>query len=227
MKHLKKFTEIHEGIRDKKIRPSETSSIIADELRRELNKSMNFDNVYRAAKDIKGFKGDEQGFEIPYEHGEISMSPTKDGRVDITWWSGGDSQDTDIYEIGKSLRIVNNLKKFNEGELYENPPSEMLKDKRGIKKQKNKMRHLKTFESYEETNLGEDIAKDLLPRFQQMREDGQKITVEDFDIYMKNRGATSEDSDSALHYLVNMGFDFDMDEEEMDTDDFDIELKHK
>ena len=89
------------------------------------------------------------------------------------------------------------------------------------------MKYLKTFESYEQTNLGEDIAKDILPRFQQMREDGQNVTVEDFDIYMKDRGATSEDSDSALHYLVNMGFDFDNEEDEVDTDDFEIELKRK
>ena len=86
------------------------------------------------------------------------------------------------------------------------------------------MRYLKTFESYNELSLGEEIAQDLLPRFQKMRSEGQVVTVSDFDKYMEERGADSELSDSVMGYLVNMGFDFDIEGEE-DYEDVEFELK--
>jgi hypothetical protein len=87
------------------------------------------------------------------------------------------------------------------------------------------MRYLKTFESYNELSLGEEIAQDLLPRFQKMRSEGQIVTVADFDKYMEERGADSELSDSVMHYLVNMGFDFDIEGEDEDYEDVEFELR--
>lgn len=88
-----------------------------------------------------------------------------------------------------------------------------------------RMRYLKTFESYNELSLGEEIAQDLLPRFQKMRSEGQIVTVADFDKYMEERGADSELSDSVMHYLVNMGFDFDVQGEDEDYEDVEFELR--
>lgn len=89
------------------------------------------------------------------------------------------------------------------------------------------MKYLKTFERFEESNLGEEIAQDLLPRFQKMREEGQTVTVADFDRYMEERGADAELSDSVLHYLVNIGFDFDIEGEDEDYEDVEFELRRE
>lgn len=89
------------------------------------------------------------------------------------------------------------------------------------------MKYLKTFERFEETNLGEEIAQDLLPRFQKMRQDGQTVTVADFDKYMQERGADSELADSVFHYLVNKGFDFENEGEEDYGEEIEFELKTK
>ena len=89
------------------------------------------------------------------------------------------------------------------------------------------MKYLKTFERYEQEDLGEQIAHDLLPRFQKMRSNGEIFTLSDFDKYMQERGAGSELSDSVMHHLVNMGFDFDIDEEDYYSDDIDFEIKTK
>lgn len=89
------------------------------------------------------------------------------------------------------------------------------------------MKHLKTFEKYEEIDLGEEIAQDLLPRFQKMRSEGQLVTGSDFDKYMEERGADSELSDSVMHSLVKMGFDFDIEYEDDDYEDIEFELKKK
>src|SRR5574343_1624672 len=75
------------------------------------------------------------------------------------------------------------------------------------------MKHLRRFNE-ELSDLSEDIAKDLLPRFQKMREDGKLITVDVFDKYMKERTADSEMSHAVMNHLVNMGFDFDFEEDE-------------
>jgi DNA recombination-dependent growth factor C len=65
--------------------------------------------------------------------------------------------------------------------------------------------------------LAEEIVDDLLPRFQKMREEGERITVSDFDKYMEERGATFELCDSVMNILVNRGFDFDIEKDgEMD-----------
>jgi hypothetical protein len=88
------------------------------------------------------------------------------------------------------------------------------------------MKHLKTFESYKREDISEEIAKDILPKFQKMRSDGQEVTIDDFDRYMKERGADSDTIDSVMHYLINIGFDFDINNED-EEDDIDFELKNR
>ena len=65
----------------------------------------------------------------------------------------------------------------------------------------------------------EEIANDLLPRFQKMREEGQQVTVADFDKYMEERGATFELSDSVMNMLVEMGFDFDIEKDDVEVEE--------
>lgn len=91
------------------------------------------------------------------------------------------------------------------------------------------MKHLKKFnENFQSEPIGkvketdhefaEQIANDLFPRYQKMREQGQKITVDDFDKYMRDKNV-SNIADSVMHQLVEMGFDFDIDQDDRDTDE--------
>lgn len=89
------------------------------------------------------------------------------------------------------------------------------------------MRHLKLFEAYQPKDLGEEIAQDLLPRLQKMRDGGTTITPEYFEKYMKERGADMAMTGSVMSYLVNMGFDFDVEEEPDDIDDINFSVKVK
>ena len=63
------------------------------------------------------------------------------------------------------------------------------------------------------SDLSEDIAIDLFPRFTRMRIDGGKITTEVFCQYMKERGADTLLSHSVMNHLVNKGFDFEPEKE--------------
>ena len=82
------------------------------------------------------------------------------------------------------------------------------------------MKHLKRFNESKIKDLGEIIAIDLLPRFQKMRDEGNTITVDYFDQYMKERGATPDLYHSVMNYLVNMGFDFDTESKSVDDMDY-------
>jgi hypothetical protein len=88
------------------------------------------------------------------------------------------------------------------------------------------MKYLKTFENYNEPkDITEDIAEDLLPKLQQLRDEKGSLTVDDFDNYMKERGADSHTIDLVISSLVSMGFDFDSDSEE-ETDDLEFQIKN-
>jgi len=88
------------------------------------------------------------------------------------------------------------------------------------------MKHLKTFENYNEPkDITEDIAEDLLPKLQQLRDEKGSLTIDDFDNYMKERGADSHTIDLVISNLVSMGFDFDS-ELEQETDDIEFEIKN-
>jgi hypothetical protein len=72
------------------------------------------------------------------------------------------------------------------------------------------MKYLKRFnESH--FDLADDIANDLYPRFLKLRNEGEVITPEYFENYMKERGAKSDIIDDVMSSLVNLGFDFGVD----------------
>ena len=87
------------------------------------------------------------------------------------------------------------------------------------------MKYLKTFENYS-TDITEDIAVDLLPKLEEIKDEKGSFTVSDFDEYMKQRGADSHTIDLVMSNLVSMGFDFDLEETE-DDEPVEFELKDK
>lgn len=87
------------------------------------------------------------------------------------------------------------------------------------------MRYLKTFESH--NDIAEEIAIDLLPKLQKIKDEKGIFTVGMFDNYMEERNADMKLTDEIMSYLVNMGFDFDVDEDDDDDDFVDFELKDK
>ena len=88
------------------------------------------------------------------------------------------------------------------------------------------MRYLKTFESH--NDIAEEIAIDLLPKLQKIKDEKGIFTVGMFDNYMEERGGNMKLTDEVMSNLVNMGFDFDTNEDDEGDDDFgDFELKDK
>ena len=85
------------------------------------------------------------------------------------------------------------------------------------------MKYLKTFESYKD--IAEEIAEDLLPKLQKIKDEKGIFTIGMFDNYMEERNADMKLTDEIMSYLVNMGFDFDVDEDDSEDDDIDFELK--
>ena len=86
------------------------------------------------------------------------------------------------------------------------------------------MKYLKAFEKYR-TDIAEEIAIDLLPKLQKIKDEKGIFTVGMFDNYMEERNADMKLTDEIMSYLVNMGFDFDVDEDDSEDDDIDFELK--
>jgi hypothetical protein len=82
---------------------------------------------------------------------------------------------------------------------------------------------IKRFNEMVDFDLASDIANDLLPKLQNKKSSGGKITVSNFDIFMKEHGADLSMTDAVVASLVDMGFDFDVesenDSEECDTCD--------
>jgi hypothetical protein len=77
------------------------------------------------------------------------------------------------------------------------------------------MKYLKTFEAYgQSSDIHEDIAVSILPEMKKLKSEKGYYTVEDFEAYMKERGADELMVNSVMSYLVNMGFDFDTEPEE-------------
>lgn len=78
------------------------------------------------------------------------------------------------------------------------------------------MKYLKTFESYSEKGLAQEIAEDILPKLQEIKKEKGIFTVGMFDNYMEERKGDMRLTDEVMSELVNMGFDFDSDEEDDD-----------
>lgn len=92
------------------------------------------------------------------------------------------------------------------------------------------MKYLKTFEAYGkiDSDIHEDIAVSILPELKKLRSEKGSYTVEDYEAYMRERGADDIMVDSVMHYLVGMGFDFDVEQEEELPEGWDdIKLIHK
>lgn len=83
------------------------------------------------------------------------------------------------------------------------------------------MKYLKTFEGYNEKSLAEEIAEDLFPRLQKIRDEKGIFTTSMFDNYMEERGGNLALTDEVIAALVNMGFDFDNDDDSEYFDDED------
>ena len=81
------------------------------------------------------------------------------------------------------------------------------------------MKYLKKFEAYNQSDLAEDIAKDILPILQKIRDEKGFFTVGMFDNYMEERNGDMKLTDEVMSYLVSMGFDFDTDVEDDDYED--------
>ena len=81
------------------------------------------------------------------------------------------------------------------------------------------MKYLKTFEGYNDKSLAREIAEDLLPQLQKIRDEKGIFTVGMFDNYMEERKGDMRLTDEVISELVDMGFQFDHDEED-DSEDF-------
>jgi len=84
------------------------------------------------------------------------------------------------------------------------------------------MRYLKTFENYNDKTLAREIAEDLLPRLQKIRDEKGIFTASMFDNYMEERKGDLKLTDEVMAELVDLGFQFDYDDSE--DEDFDDDL---
>ena len=89
------------------------------------------------------------------------------------------------------------------------------------------MKHLKTFEAYGkiDSDIHEDIAISILPEMQKLKAEKGYYTVEDFEAYMRERGADDIMIDSVMNYLVGMDFGFDTEPEEELPEGWEDEIK--
>ena len=89
------------------------------------------------------------------------------------------------------------------------------------------MKYLKTFEAYGkiDSDIHEDIAVSILDEMKKLKSEKGYYTVEDFEAYMKERGADDIMINSVMSYLVDMGFDFDTEPEEELPEGWEDEIK--
>ena len=89
------------------------------------------------------------------------------------------------------------------------------------------MKYLKTFEAYGkiDSDIHEDIAVSILDEMKKLKSEKGYYTVEDFEAYMKERGADDIMIDSVMSYLVGMDFDFDTEPEEELPEGWEDEIK--
>jgi hypothetical protein len=81
------------------------------------------------------------------------------------------------------------------------------------------MKYLKTFEGYNDKSLAREIAEDLFPQLQKIRDEKGIFTVGMFDNFMEERKGDMKLTDEVISELVEMGFQFDYDDSE-DEDDY-------
>ena len=81
------------------------------------------------------------------------------------------------------------------------------------------MRYLKTFEVYNDKSLAREIAEDLLPQLQKIRDEKGIFTISMFDNFMEERKGDMKLTDEVISELVEMGFQFDYDDSEDDYEE--------
>ena len=86
------------------------------------------------------------------------------------------------------------------------------------------MRYLKTFEGYNDKSLAREIAEDLLPRLNKVRDEKGIFTVSMFDNYMEERKGDMRLTDEVISELVDLGFQFDHEDDD-DSEYFDDERR--
>ena len=88
------------------------------------------------------------------------------------------------------------------------------------------MRYLKTFESHgQSSDIHEDIAVSILSELKKLQAKKGYYTVEDFEAYMKERGADDLMIDGVMNYLVGMDFGFDQEPQEELPEGWEDEIK--
>ena len=85
------------------------------------------------------------------------------------------------------------------------------------------MKYLKTFEGYNDKSLAREIAEDLLPRLNKIRDEKGIFTVSMFDNYMEERKGDMRLTDEVISELVDLGFQFDSEDDDDDSEYFDDE----
>lgn len=94
------------------------------------------------------------------------------------------------------------------------------------------MKHLKKFNNFERlkesrtTDIHKDIAEDILPKLKDIKLKSGQFTIEDYEDYMKEKGADSLMIDSVMHYLVNMGFVFSDTPEDNEVPEMELKTKN-
>ena len=78
------------------------------------------------------------------------------------------------------------------------------------------MKYLKTFEGYNDKTLAREIAEDLLPRLNKIRDEKGIFTVSMFDNYMEERKGDMRLTDEVISELVDLGFQFDSDDDDVE-----------
>jgi hypothetical protein len=86
------------------------------------------------------------------------------------------------------------------------------------------MKYLKTFEGYNDKSLAREIAEDLLPRLNKVRDEKGIFTVSMFDNYMEERKGDMRLTDEVISELVDLGFQFDHEDDD-DSEYFDDEQR--
>lgn len=88
------------------------------------------------------------------------------------------------------------------------------------------MRYLKTFEAYgQSSDIHEDIAVSILAELKKIQAEKGYYTIEDFEAYMKERGADDLMIDGVMNYLVGMDFGFDQEPQEELPEGWEDEIK--
>ena len=88
------------------------------------------------------------------------------------------------------------------------------------------MKYLKTFEAHRQSSdIHEDIAVSILAELKKLQAEKGYYTVEDFEAYMKEKGADELMINSVMSYLVGMDFGFDTEPQEELPEGWEDEIK--